>query len=58
MNMSARLIIKHQRITSCDKNTQMRWQRRDVASADKFLEENFSLTGEGEEWNALRELEC
>ena len=36
----------------------MRWQRRDVASADKFLEENFSLTGEGEEWNALRELEC
>ena len=58
MNMSERLIIKHQRMTSCDKNTKMWWQRRDVASTDKFLEETFSLTGEGKEWYALRESEC
>ena len=39
-------LIKHQQAERCDKNNQMRWWRRDVATADKFLEETFSLTGE------------
>ena len=30
MHMPAGRVIKHQRTARCDKNTQMRWQRRDV----------------------------
>ena len=46
MHMPAGRLIKHQRTSTYDKTTQMRWQRRDVEIADKCLETNFSLTGE------------
>ena len=46
MHMPAGRLIKHQRTARCDKNSHMRWWRRDVAIADKFTEETFSLTGE------------
>ena len=35
MHMSAGWLIKHHRTAQFAKNTQMRWQRRDVAIADK-----------------------
>ena len=41
-------IIKHQWSQWCDQNTQMWWQRRDVAVASRCVEAFFSLTGEDE----------
>ena len=46
MHMPAGWLIKHQRTAQCDKKTQMRWGRRDVAIVDKCSEEMLSLTGE------------
>ena len=46
IHMLAGRIIKHQRTAHCDKNSQMRWRRRDVAIADRCSEATFSLTGE------------
>ena len=48
MHMEVGRLIKHQRTASCDKNTHMQRQRRDVAIADRCSEENFSLIGEEE----------
>ena len=39
-------LIKNSWTAQCDKNTQIRWQRRDVAIAENFKGGNFSLTGE------------
>ena len=41
-------LIRHQRTAHCDKNTHMRWRRRDVTIADSCLKVTFSLTGEEE----------
>ena len=41
-------LIKHQRTTHYDKNTQIQCQRREVAIADKCSEATFSLTGKDE----------
>ena len=48
IHMTAGRLIKHQRAARFDKNTQIRWWRRDVEIADKCSEANFSLTGEDE----------
>ena len=48
MNMQAGRFIRHQRMAFCDKNTQMRCQRRDESIADKCLKETFIPTGEEE----------
>ena len=45
MHMPEGWIIKHWRKDRCDKNTQMRWQRRDVMIAKKCMEAIFSFTG-------------
>ena len=41
-------IIKHQRTRRCDRNTQMRWGRRDVEIVSRCMEASFSITGEDE----------
>ena len=46
MHIPAGWIIKHRRTAICDKNTQIRWQRRNVAIVNKCTEATFSLTGE------------
>ena len=46
MHMPMIRIIKHHRTHRCNKNTQMRWRRRDVAIASQCIEVIFSLTGE------------
>ena len=48
MHMPEGQLIRHQRIARCNKNTQMRWWRRDVAIADRCSEAKFILTGEEE----------
>ena len=48
MHMPAGQPIIHHRKALCNKNTQMRWQRRDMAIADRCLEATFILTGEEE----------
>ena len=51
MHMPEERIIKHRRMARCDNNTQMRWQRRYVAMANKYVEATFRLMGEdGEEF--------
>ena len=46
MHMPTGRIIKHQQTQRCDRKTQMRWQRRDVAIAIQCADAPFSLTGE------------
>ena len=46
MYMPVGRIIKHQRTALCDKNSQIRWQRRDVAIADRCSEATFGLIEE------------
>ena len=48
MHMPAGRLIKNRKTERCDKNTQMLWRSRDVAIADKRLEETLSITGEDE----------
>ena len=48
MHMPAGWLIWNMRTARCDRNTQMRWRRRDVAIAEKCSEAAFSLTGEDE----------
>ena len=48
MHMPLGRLIKHHRTARCDKNTHIRWWRRDVAIADKCSEATFSRTGEAE----------
>ena len=48
MHTTAGRLIKHQRMACFDKNTHMRWRRRDVAIVDKCSEATLSLTGEDE----------
>ena len=48
MHMPAGQIIRIRRMARCDKNTQMRWWRRDVAIASRCLDARFRLTGEEE----------
>ena len=45
MHMPVKRLIRYRRKARCDRNTQMRWRRKDVAVAAKFLEATFSLTG-------------
>ena len=55
--MPAGRFIKHQWTEQCEKNNQMRWRRRDVVTAEKFLEDTFSLTGEdGEKYIDVEEV--
>ena len=46
--MPAGRLIKHRNTVRCDKNTQIRCSRQDVAIVARFLEATFSLTGEEE----------
>ena len=46
MHMTAGRLIKDLWYHRCNKNTQMRWRRRDVAIASQCIEVIFSLTGE------------
>ena len=46
MHMPSGRLIKHLQTARCDRNTQMRWQRRDVEIAKKFKGATFSLTGD------------
>ena len=39
-------LLRHRKTARCDRNTQIRWRRWDVAIADKRLEATLSLTGE------------
>ena len=48
IHMPARRIISHRNTARCNKNTQMRWRRRGVAIAARYLESTFILTGEEE----------
>ena len=48
MHIPAGRLSRHRRTARCDKNTQMRWRRRDVAIAARCTEAKFSLTGEEE----------
>ena len=48
MHMPAGRIIRHRNTACCNKDTQMRWRRRDVAIAARCSEATFSLTGEEE----------
>ena len=36
-------LIKHQSTQQCDRITNMRWRRRDVAIASRFAEASFSM---------------
>ena len=57
MRMPAGRFIKHQWTEQCEKNNHMRWRRRDVVTAEKFLEDTFSLTGEdGEKYIDVEEV--
>ena len=49
MHMPAGRIIRHKKTARCNKNTQMRWRRRDVEISARCLEETLSLIGEEEE---------
>ena len=46
IHMPSGRLLKHQRTNWCDRNMQMRWQKRDVAIASQCREAMFSLTGE------------
>ena len=46
MHMPVGWLIRHRKMLCCNKNTKMRWRRRDVAIAARYLEATFSLTGE------------
>ena len=46
MHMPEGPLIKHPLKEICNKNTQMRWRRQDVAIANKCTEAIFSLTVE------------
>ena len=48
MHIPAGQLIRHRKAAHCDKNTQMRWRRRDMSIAAKCLEATLSLTGEEE----------
>ena len=48
MHVPAGRIIKHRRMKRCNRNTQMRWQRRDVAISSRCAEASFILTEEDE----------
>ena len=48
IQMPAGRLIKHQQTQGCNRNTQIRWQRRDVAIASQCAEASFSLMGEDE----------
>ena len=48
MHMPAGHIIRYRKIVRCNRNTQMRWRRRDVAIAARCPEATFSLRGEDE----------
>ena len=41
-------LIRHRKTAICDRNTQMRWRRRDVAIPAKCAAVTFSLPGEEE----------
>ena len=45
MYMSEGRLIKHHRMQQCNRNIQMRWQRRDVLIASQYAEAYFSLAG-------------
>ena len=47
MHITAGLLITHRRTVLCDKNTQIRWRRRDVEIASMFPEATSTLTEEG-----------
>ena len=46
MHMPSGRLLKHQQTERCDRNTQIRWRRRDAAIASRCKEATFSLTGE------------
>ena len=48
MHMPVGRLKMHRKTSCCNKNTQMRWRRRDVAIAAKCSGATFSLTGEEE----------
>ena len=48
MDMPAGTLIRHQMTACCDKNTQMRWRRRDAAISSRCSEATFSLIREKE----------
>ena len=48
MNMPEGRLIRHRKTAFCNRNTQMRGRRRDVASTARCLEATFGLAGEEE----------
>ena len=46
IHMPVRRLIRHRKTARCNRNTQMRWRRWDVAIAARCLEAKLSLTGE------------
>ena len=48
MHMPAGRLIKHHKTQRCDRNTQIRWRRREFAITSRCAEVSFSLTGEDE----------
>ena len=48
MHMPAWRIIRHRRMACCNKNTQMRWRRRDVEIVARYSDATLSLIGEKE----------
>ena len=46
IHMPTGRLIKHSNTAICNRNTQIRWKRRDVAIEKKCTEATFSLTGE------------
>ena len=48
MHMKEGRLIRHTKTARCDKDTHMRWRRKDTAIAVRFMEATFSLTGEEE----------
>ena len=48
MHMPEGRLKRHRKTACCDKNTHMRWRRRDVVITARCLEATFSFTGEEE----------
>ena len=46
IHMPVRRLIRHRKTALCNRNTQMRWRRWDVAIAARCLEAKLSLIGE------------
>ena len=46
MHMPSGRLLKHQRKKRCERNTQMRWRRKDVVISIQCKGATFSLTGE------------